>query len=109
MVAKQAWSDLRSLFLAHTLPPERLSAVNELLSSPLANIVLHLLLNFAIFSQASTSRVTDVIQKVTKTCSTQSDTSAALLIQVSDTYRARYPGELVQNQAAWSLAATFTV
>ncbi|KAK2841048.1 hypothetical protein Q7C36_012627 [Tachysurus vachellii] len=64
MVARQAWSDLRSLFLAHTLSPDRLSAVNESLCTPSTNFVLCLLLNFAIFSQASTSRVTDVIQKV---------------------------------------------
>ncbi|MCI4380889.1 hypothetical protein PGIGA_G00245220 [Pangasianodon gigas] len=64
MVARQAWSDLRSLFLTHTLSPERLSAVNELLCTLSANLVLRLLLNFAIFSQASPSRVTDVIQKV---------------------------------------------
>ncbi|XP_058245339.1 Fanconi anemia group C protein isoform X1 [Hemibagrus wyckioides] len=63
-VARQAWSDLRSLFLTHTLSPEQLSAVNELLCSLSANLVLCLLLNFAIFSQASTSRMTDVIQKV---------------------------------------------
>ncbi|KAK3565784.1 hypothetical protein QTP86_015050 [Hemibagrus guttatus] len=63
-VARQAWSDLRSLFLAHTLSPEQISAVNELLCTLSANLVLCLLLNFAIFSQASTSRMTDVIQKV---------------------------------------------
>ncbi|XP_060787908.1 Fanconi anemia group C protein [Neoarius graeffei] len=64
LVARQAWSDLRSLFLTHTLCPEQLFAVNELLCTLSANLVLSLLLNFAIFSQASTSRTTDVIQKV---------------------------------------------
>ncbi|KAF4072236.1 hypothetical protein AMELA_G00260860 [Ameiurus melas] len=59
MVARQAWSDLRSLFLAPTL-----SAVNELLCTMSANLVLSLLLNFAIFSPASPSRVTDVIETV---------------------------------------------
>ncbi|KAF5893950.1 Fanconi anemia group C protein isoform X1, partial [Clarias magur] len=63
LVARQAWSDLRSLFLAQTLSPERLSSVKELLCSLSANLVLNLLLNFAIFSQAPTCRVTDVIQK----------------------------------------------
>ncbi|TSL10195.1 Fanconi anemia group C protein [Bagarius yarrelli] len=64
MVAKQAWSDLRSLFLAHTLSPERLTAVNKMLCTRSANFVLSLLLNFAVFSQASTSRTADVLQQV---------------------------------------------
>lgn len=59
MVARQAWIDLRSLFLAPTL-----SAVNELLCTMSANLVLSLLLNFAVFSPASPSRVTDVIETV---------------------------------------------
>ncbi|KAI5614026.1 Fanconi anemia group C protein isoform X1 [Silurus asotus] len=63
-VARQAWSDLKTLFLAHTLSSERLSAVNELLCTPSASLFLSLLLNFAIFSQVSTSRVTDVLEKV---------------------------------------------
>ncbi|XP_066499691.1 Fanconi anemia group C protein [Hoplias malabaricus] len=57
---------LRMLFQTHTFPPERLlSSVNELLASSLtSNIVLHLLLNFAIFSQASANSVREIIQKV---------------------------------------------
>ncbi|KAM9475666.1 Fanconi anemia group C protein [Clarias gariepinus] len=64
LVARQAWSDLKSLFLAQTLSPDCLSTVKELLCTLSANLVLNLLLNFALFSQASTSRVTDIIQKV---------------------------------------------
>uniref|UniRef100_A0AAR2KDE2 FA complementation group C n=1 Tax=Pygocentrus nattereri TaxID=42514 RepID=A0AAR2KDE2_PYGNA len=65
IVAREAWSHLRILFPTHTAPPEQLSPVNELLSSTLStNLILHLLLNFAIFSQASISSVTEVIQKV---------------------------------------------
>ncbi|XP_049341660.1 Fanconi anemia group C protein isoform X1 [Astyanax mexicanus] len=65
MVAREAWSHLRILFLTHTPPPEKLSPVQELLSSMFStNLVLHLLLNFAVFSQASASSVSEVIQKL---------------------------------------------
>uniref|UniRef100_A0A8B9GU08 FA complementation group C n=1 Tax=Astyanax mexicanus TaxID=7994 RepID=A0A8B9GU08_ASTMX len=65
MVAREAWSHLRILFLTHTPPPEKLSPVQELLSSMFStNLVLRLLLNFAVFSQASASSVSEVIQKV---------------------------------------------
>ncbi|XP_072537048.1 Fanconi anemia group C protein isoform X2 [Salminus brasiliensis] len=65
MVAREAWSHLRIFFLTHTLPPEKLSSVKELLSSTHStNLVLHLLLNFAVFSRASTSSASEVIQKL---------------------------------------------
>ncbi|KAI4895861.1 hypothetical protein NFI96_021428, partial [Prochilodus magdalenae] len=66
-VAREAWSHLRIIFPAHTPPSEQRSpTVNELLSStPSTNLVLHLLLNFAVFSQASISGVGEAIQKHT--------------------------------------------
>ncbi|XP_036434256.1 Fanconi anemia group C protein [Colossoma macropomum] len=64
-VAREAWSHLRILFSTYTAPSEQLSPVNELLSSTVStNLMLLLLLNFAIFSQASISSVSEVIQKV---------------------------------------------
>ncbi|XP_026887562.2 Fanconi anemia group C protein isoform X2 [Electrophorus electricus] len=65
MAAREAWGRMRILFLAHTLPPERLSSMNKLLSSATsANLLLRLLLSFAIFCPAFTSTAVKVLQKV---------------------------------------------
>lgn len=63
MEARQTCSALRNLFLTHTASSEE-RVIGLLSSKHSANLVLHLLLNFAVFSQASINIVTQVIQKV---------------------------------------------
>uniref|UniRef100_A0A671L306 Fanconi anemia group C protein-like n=1 Tax=Sinocyclocheilus anshuiensis TaxID=1608454 RepID=A0A671L306_9TELE len=64
-VAREAWTHLRMLFLTRPPPPRHLSAVKELLSSSLsANLVLHLFLNFTVFSHGPVSIITEITDKV---------------------------------------------
>ncbi|XP_041642457.1 Fanconi anemia group C protein isoform X2 [Cheilinus undulatus] len=70
--AKEAWEHLHSLFLvsAHPLPVERLQSLVSLLSpqpqqpSPPTLLILSLLVNFAVFTQQSLSRSTEILQTV---------------------------------------------
>uniref|UniRef100_A0A8C1T830 FA complementation group C n=1 Tax=Cyprinus carpio TaxID=7962 RepID=A0A8C1T830_CYPCA len=64
-VAREAWTHLRMLFLTRPPPPRHLSAVKELLSSSLsANLVLHLFLNFTVFSHGPVSIINEINDKV---------------------------------------------
>uniref|UniRef100_A0A672LH46 Fanconi anemia group C protein-like n=1 Tax=Sinocyclocheilus grahami TaxID=75366 RepID=A0A672LH46_SINGR len=64
-VAREAWTHLRMLFLTRPPPPRHLSAVKELLSSSLsANLVLHLFLNFTVFSHGPVSIIIEITDKV---------------------------------------------
>uniref|UniRef100_A0A8C2Q5Y8 FA complementation group C n=1 Tax=Cyprinus carpio TaxID=7962 RepID=A0A8C2Q5Y8_CYPCA len=64
-VAREAWTHLRMLFFTHPPPPRHLSAVKELLSSSLsANLVLHLFLNFTVFSHGPVSIINEINDKV---------------------------------------------
>ncbi|XP_042585850.1 Fanconi anemia group C protein-like isoform X1 [Cyprinus carpio] len=63
--AREAWTHLRMLFLTRPPPPRHLSAVKELLSSSLsANLVLHLFLNFTVFSHGPVSIINEINDKV---------------------------------------------
>ncbi|XP_051509287.1 Fanconi anemia group C protein isoform X2 [Myxocyprinus asiaticus] len=64
-VAREAWAHIRVLFLAHSPPPRHYCAVKELLSSNLStNLVLHLFLNFAVFSHGPVSITFEITDKV---------------------------------------------
>ncbi|XP_051950028.1 Fanconi anemia group C protein [Xyrauchen texanus] len=64
-VAREACAHIRVLFLTHSLPPRHHCAVKELLSSNLStNLVLHLFLNFAIFSHGPVSIISEITDKV---------------------------------------------
>lgn len=64
-VAKEAWVHIRMLFYARPPLPRHLCAVKDLLSSCLSrNLVLHLFLNFAVFSHGPVSITTEIIDKV---------------------------------------------
>ncbi|KAK1892895.1 Fanconi anemia group C protein like [Dissostichus eleginoides] len=68
--AKEAWDHLRSLFLAHPLPVDRVQSLVTLLSpkpqptslSPF--LILSLLVNFCVFFQQSLSGSTEILQTV---------------------------------------------
>ncbi|XP_030620719.1 Fanconi anemia group C protein [Chanos chanos] len=64
-LGREVCDHLRMLFLGSPLPCERVVAIRDLLSSTLSsNLVLHLLLNFAIFSQGSITTCKDIMSKV---------------------------------------------
>ncbi|KAK5932380.1 hypothetical protein CgunFtcFv8_004086 [Champsocephalus gunnari] len=68
--AKEAWDHLRSLFLAHPLPVDRVQSLVTLLSpkpqptSPSPLLILSLLVNFCVFFQQSLSGSTEILQTV---------------------------------------------
>ncbi|KAI7797725.1 Fanconi anemia group C protein [Triplophysa rosa] len=65
VVAKEAWVHIRMLFHGRPPLPRHLCAMKDLLSSCLSrNLILHLFLNFAVFSHGPVSFTTEIIDKV---------------------------------------------